>query len=128
MTLKKTTDSPSGTSKTPKKAPVAITSTKTSDLKIATPAKPAKPASPKSAARTVQVAPALSVSESSPPLSPPMSIFQSSPKPSDPQRRLEMIREAAYYRAEKRGFVPGFEEEDWQISEEEIDHHFQMNR
>ncbi len=125
MTLKKTTGSSSGTSKT-KKTPVAITSTKTSDSKIVA---PASPVSPKPAARTVQAAPALSVSESSPPLSPPLSIFQSSPSTSlDPQRRLEMIRQAAYYRAERRGFVPGFEDEDWQISEEEIDRHSQMNR
>ncbi|MDD5033179.1 MAG: DUF2934 domain-containing protein [Methylococcaceae bacterium] len=33
------------------------------------------------------------------------------------QRR---IAEAAYYRAQKRGFEPGFEEEDWVEAEREI--------
>ena len=32
----------------------------------------------------------------------------------------EMIAEAAYYKAEQRGFVPGFEEEDWFQAEYEI--------
>jgi hypothetical protein len=46
------------------------------------------------------------------------------PKPSAPlptqadvQRR---IAEAAYYRAEQRGFQPGFEHEDWLAAEAEI--------
>ena len=32
----------------------------------------------------------------------------------------EMIAEAAYYKAEQRGFIPGFEEEDWLQAESEI--------
>ena len=32
----------------------------------------------------------------------------------------EMIAEAAYYKAEQRGFVPGFEQEDWLAAEYEI--------
>jgi Protein of unknown function (DUF2934) len=35
--------------------------------------------------------------------------------------REEMIRVAAYCVAEKRGFVPGTELEDWLIAESEID-------
>jgi hypothetical protein len=35
--------------------------------------------------------------------------------------REEMIRVAAYYIAEQRGFVPGAELEDWLIAESEID-------
>jgi hypothetical protein len=31
-----------------------------------------------------------------------------------------MIREAAYYRAEKRGFAPGLEAEDWAQAEAEV--------
>ena len=31
-----------------------------------------------------------------------------------------MIEEAAYYRAEKRGFEPGWEQQDWAESEKEI--------
>ena len=33
---------------------------------------------------------------------------------------LEMISEAAYYRAEKRGFMPGLEHEDWLQAEAEV--------
>jgi hypothetical protein len=32
-----------------------------------------------------------------------------------------MIREAAYFKAEKRGFAPGHELDDWLEAEEEID-------
>jgi DUF2934 family protein len=32
----------------------------------------------------------------------------------------EMIAEAAYYRAEKRGFAPGLEAEDWSAAEAEV--------
>jgi hypothetical protein len=33
---------------------------------------------------------------------------------------MEMISEAAYYRAEKRGFVPGLEADDWVEAEAEV--------
>jgi hypothetical protein len=32
----------------------------------------------------------------------------------------QMISEAAYYLAEKRGFVPGLEGEDWRQAEQEV--------
>jgi hypothetical protein len=32
-----------------------------------------------------------------------------------------MIAEGAYLRAERRGFLPGFEEEDWLTAEREVD-------
>lgn len=32
----------------------------------------------------------------------------------------EMIAEAAYYRAQKRGFAPGLEAEDWREAEAEV--------
>lgn len=35
--------------------------------------------------------------------------------------RRAMIAEAAYLRAERRGFVPGFEEDDWLTAEQEVD-------
>lgn len=38
-----------------------------------------------------------------------------------PEKRLKMIEEAAYYRAEKRNFAPGHEAEDWALAEREID-------
>jgi hypothetical protein len=39
----------------------------------------------------------------------------------DAGRRRAMIAEAAYYRAELRGFDPGHELEDWFAAEFEID-------
>lgn len=38
-----------------------------------------------------------------------------------PEEREYMIAEAAYYRAERRGFAPGNEMEDWLQAETEID-------
>ncbi|HUN73968.1 MAG TPA: DUF2934 domain-containing protein [Steroidobacteraceae bacterium] len=35
--------------------------------------------------------------------------------------RRGMIAKAAYLRAERRGFVPGFEDEDWLAAEKEVD-------
>ena len=35
--------------------------------------------------------------------------------------REELIAENAYYRAERRGFAPGFEHEDWAAAELEVD-------
>lgn len=37
------------------------------------------------------------------------------------EARRAMIAEAAYLRAERRGFAPGNEEEDWLAAEEEVD-------
>ena len=43
----------------------------------------------------------------------------------DPQTRTkqhgDMIAEAAYYKAENRGFLPGYEQQDWLEAEREID-------
>lgn len=38
----------------------------------------------------------------------------------DEATRHMMIAEAAYYRAEQRGFAPGFELDDWLASESEL--------
>jgi hypothetical protein len=35
--------------------------------------------------------------------------------------RDKWITEAAYYRAEKRGFAPGYSLEDWLLAEAEVD-------
>ncbi|MGH8397430.1 MAG: DUF2934 domain-containing protein [Gammaproteobacteria bacterium] len=43
----------------------------------------------------------------------------SSTKP-DQVMRYRMIAEAAYYRSERRGFIPGHELEDWLAGEMEI--------
>lgn len=37
------------------------------------------------------------------------------------ENREQMIREAAYLRAESRGFEPGHEVEDWLAAEHEVD-------
>ena len=39
----------------------------------------------------------------------------------DQDLRRGMIAQAAYYRAERRGFVPGYETEDWLAAESEVD-------
>jgi len=36
------------------------------------------------------------------------------------EERERRIREVAYFRAQRRGFEPGFEEEDWLIAEREV--------
>lgn len=38
-----------------------------------------------------------------------------------PDMRRAMIAEAAYLRAERRGFAPGHEDEDWLAAEAEVD-------
>jgi len=38
-----------------------------------------------------------------------------------PEKRIKMVEEAAYYRAEKRNFAPGHEAADWAAAEKEID-------
>jgi hypothetical protein len=39
----------------------------------------------------------------------------------DLERRAALIAEAAFFRAEKRGFAPGNEEQDWLAAEAEVD-------
>jgi hypothetical protein len=39
----------------------------------------------------------------------------------DPEKRAALIAEAAYFRAEKRGFAHGREDEDWLAAEQEVD-------
>ncbi len=41
--------------------------------------------------------------------------------PVSAEERYKMIQEAAYYKAESRGFEPGWEQQDWADSEREID-------
>jgi hypothetical protein len=41
-----------------------------------------------------------------------------------PQEKLRMVEMAAYFRAERRGFEPGHEIEDWIAAEAEIDAQF----
>lgn len=46
--------------------------------------------------------------------------LQSISRMSDSNERKRRIAEAAYYRAERRGFASGFELEDWLAAEEEV--------
>ena len=39
----------------------------------------------------------------------------------DPEKRAALIAEAAYYRAEQRGFAPGHATQDWLAAEAEVD-------
>jgi hypothetical protein len=39
----------------------------------------------------------------------------------DPDHRRALIAEVAYYRAERRGFEPGHEVQDWLSAEAEVD-------
>jgi hypothetical protein len=39
----------------------------------------------------------------------------------DDEDRWEWIAERAYYRSERRGFVPGFEIDDWLAAERELE-------
>jgi hypothetical protein len=58
------------------------------------------------------------VAEQSPaPVTPPQSVATRSV---DAQQRQAMIAEAAYLRAERRGFAPGREAEDWLAAEDEV--------
>jgi hypothetical protein len=43
------------------------------------------------------------------------------PVPIDPDQRRALIAQAAYFRAERRGFAPGYEAEDWLAAESEVD-------
>lgn len=56
------------------------------------------------------------------PASRPRKAAPKMPGPSEPDRIL-MVAEAAYYRAEQRGFAAGSEFEDWLAAEEEIARH-----
>lgn len=46
----------------------------------------------------------------------------------DPVRRHEMIAEAAYFRAERRGFEPDHELDDWLGAEAELDRALRLER
>lgn len=43
-----------------------------------------------------------------------------------PEARSRMIAEAAYYMAERRGFEPGYEFEDWLAAEAEVDRDLEL--
>ncbi|WP_041603700.1 DUF2934 domain-containing protein [Thioflavicoccus mobilis] len=42
-------------------------------------------------------------------------------RPLTDEERERRIKELAYFRAQRRGFAPGYEIEDWLAAEEEVD-------
>ena len=71
-----------------------------------------RPRPRKTAAKTVakKVAPAKAAAAKRPPKA----------APSAPADRESLVRMAAYLRAERRGFAPGYEIEDWLAAEAEV--------
>jgi len=59
---------------------------------------------------------AATTKKSTKPTKPDTSLIESSP-----EERLKVIAVAAYHKAEKRGFAPGDELQDWVEAEKEID-------
>lgn len=41
---------------------------------------------------------------------------------SDHPKRVDWIKESAYFMAESRGFAPGYEQQDWNMAEREYAH------
>ncbi len=90
----------------------------TSKTKAKTPVKAAAPAASKAlpsrkgpAAPAPVVAPSVTVP-----------VAAAATKPAlDPELRARMVETAAYFRAERRGFTPGYEVEDWLVAEAEIE-------
>ncbi|MFA5081689.1 MAG: DUF2934 domain-containing protein [Hydrogenophilaceae bacterium] len=107
--------------KTATKAPVATkaTTAKEPAKKAAADTAVAKPkkAAP-ATAKTATKAPAAAKAKAAKPKSEAM--VKRPPAPSYEERQ-NWIATAAYHRAEKRGFVPGYEAQDWLDAEAEID-------
>ena len=62
-----------------------------------------------------------SVSRIAPKKAPKTPQSRTHPAPSDATERQRLIAEAAYFRAERRGFAAGNEETDWLEAEKDID-------
>jgi hypothetical protein len=90
----------------PKAAKPKTATSKTSAKPAPKPA-PKKPATKKTATKTAAASKPRAAKASRPILS--------------GEERQRMIAVAAYFRAEKRGFHPGYEDEDWCVAEAEID-------
>lgn len=66
---------------------------------------------------------AVTVKKRAPRKSEPQTIVSAVNVPSfvGPEERAALIAQAAYFRAERRGFAPGHETEDWLAAENEVD-------
>ena len=71
--------------------------------------------------RTTSLPPVAEVGDGSIPETSPDIAFLSEPTPTPVQSRETRIAAAAYQRAERRGFAPGFELDDWLAAEREVD-------
>lgn len=80
----------------------------------------AKPTT-KSVAKPAVAAPVAKPVAAAAPAKPAAAPAKSAKPAVDPQVRLRMIAEAAYYIAEKRGFIHGHHDADWAQAEKQID-------
>lgn len=113
-TTKKSTTRSSTTKKAAvKAAPAKKAAVKTAPVKKATPAKKATAPAPKKTA-TAKPAPVKKAI-------PKSATKKSSSKRINHQARWHMISEAAYFKAEKRGFLGGDPAADWSEAETQID-------
>jgi hypothetical protein len=103
------------TRRTPEKAPAVAASRSTATAK---PAVAAKPAAPKKAAAPRKVA-ATPVAAPVPAATPVAAPAAAAGRAAGPDR-AELVRMTAYFRAERRGFAPGYEVEDWLAAEAEV--------
>ena len=124
MATRRTPDPTSGTSK-----PVPATP-KTPTRTVAKPKSPKVSADPKPAAAPVTVPPEVTeVSAAAAPAqrAPKPKTAKASASAAPPRTQVSedtrrgMIAQAAYLRAERRGFAPGGEHEDWMAAEKEVD-------
>ncbi len=104
-------------------------SSRTTTPATATPAptKPTKPAQPTSSAKPVTAsstttpAPAAAATTTTTTTTATAPRRRAKPAQVSADVRRAMIAESAYLRSERRGFAPGFEEQDWLAAEKEID-------
>ncbi|HAT10548.1 MAG TPA: DUF2934 domain-containing protein [Planctomycetes bacterium] len=80
----------------------------------------AKTASPPAAKPVAKPEPVVAAKPAAPAPAPAKAAAKTA-KQVDPQVRLRMIAEAAYYIAEKRGFIHGHHDADWAAAEKQID-------
>ena len=85
----------------------------------AAPKQGARPAAKAATRPAAKVAPATKAAKARAPVAPPTPKGTEALLPAFD--RLVMVAEAAYYRAERRGFAPGAEMDDWLAAEAEVE-------
>jgi hypothetical protein len=121
MASRRTPDSSSSSSRPPKSpsgakarksvakpAPLTVPPEVSTEVSASPPMEPPPPAKARSVRRSASPTPKARTAPAARPVV-------------TPDVRRGMIAEAAYLRAEKRGFAPGHEEEDWLAAEIEVD-------